>query len=190
MVVRSRLAMVLVILALSVVVFAGTVTRHALMREDLSLVNPLDSGSALNDTTLSAAATSIGALNRCLVITPGTWTIAANLTFASNVCVYLAPEAIFSVNAGVTLTIAGQIVDVSRPQSDATAADPPWKTGTGTLTVTGYGQAKVSPTSVATGSLVAADQGMNGAVMMENGGDNMVILYIGNQRYRLFGGRF
>lgn len=187
---KSRLIGIIAVLTFSGLLLGAAVTRTNLAREDLSLVNALDFGSALTDATLTLALNNIGSANRALMITPGTWTIATNLTTPANVTVYLAPAAIVSVNAGITLTIAGLIVDVSRPQSDATAADPPWKTGTGTLTVSGYGPAKVSPTSVATGNLVAADQGMNGTIHMENGGDNMVILYIGNQRYRLFGGRF
>ena len=84
MVNRRRLVALIGVLSLSILLLGAAVTRHSLTREDLNLVNPLDFASALTDATLTLAINDIGSNNRALMITPGTWTIAANLTIPAS----------------------------------------------------------------------------------------------------------
>jgi len=82
--------------------------KHALNREDVNRCNPLLGGATLNQTTLSAAIatcnTQLGT-SYILLLTPGTWTIGANLTIPSTVGVDVPQGALFSVSSGVTLTL-------------------------------------------------------------------------------------
>jgi hypothetical protein len=85
-------------------------TVGSLHDEHLSLVNPLTTtATPLNDTTLASVIGAIGSARKDILITPGTWTIADNLTVPANMGLYVAPEAQFSINSGRTLTINGPL---------------------------------------------------------------------------------
>ena len=53
---------------------------------DGAVVDARAYGSAFNDTTLTAAIAAIAANNQTLLIVPGTWSIAGDLTIPANVC--------------------------------------------------------------------------------------------------------
>jgi hypothetical protein len=90
-------------------------TFQALNFENLSLVNPITTtATPLNDTTLNSVIGAIGSARKDILITPGTWTIANNLTIPANVGLSIAPDAQFSVNSGRTLTINGPMVAPQR----------------------------------------------------------------------------
>uniref|UniRef100_A0A6M3XAC5 Uncharacterized protein n=2 Tax=viral metagenome TaxID=1070528 RepID=A0A6M3XAC5_9ZZZZ len=72
-------------------------------------------GSALNDTAIQAAITVIGADNKVLVITPGTWTITNNLSIPANITVMVMNGGLLSVGAAKKLTIIGPL-DASNGQ--------------------------------------------------------------------------
>lgn len=75
------------------------------MQEDIGIVNPLKYGSALNATTLNAAITAIGSVNkRTLFLSTGAWTLASNVTVTSNITLWISAGATVAINAGVTLT--------------------------------------------------------------------------------------
>jgi len=97
--------------------------KHSLLREDISVYNPLADGSALNDTTLSAAITSIGSDSRTLMLTPGTWTIANNLIVPANVTLWVTRGATVTVDTTKTLTLNGSV----------NTDNPDWYTGLGTV---------------------------------------------------------
>ncbi len=85
-------------------------TVPSLNYEKISLVNPLTTtATLLNDTTLASVIGIIGSARKDILITPGTWTIANNLTVPANMGLYLDPEAQFSINSGRSLTINGPL---------------------------------------------------------------------------------
>lgn len=84
------------------------VAKNTLMEE--GIVTVLQYGSGLNSTTLNAAISAIGSTAKTgLLITPGTWTLASNVTVTSNITLILTEGAILSPNNAVTLTINGPI---------------------------------------------------------------------------------
>lgn len=99
--------------------------KRVLLQEDASIVNPLQYGSALDSTTMNAAITAIGANNRVLMLTEGTWTISANVTVPRNITLFVPQGARVTINNGITLTLNGPY----------DFHDPAWYTGLGTLTV-------------------------------------------------------
>ena len=95
------LAMVLLLYGLPSFVSAQ---KSALMQEDVSLVNSLKYGSALNATTLNAAVTAIGSARRTLVLATGAWTLSSSVTVPENVHLYI-PVGTTVDATGVTLTL-------------------------------------------------------------------------------------
>ncbi len=102
----TRGILTLIILCSFPIMSAAKVT---LMQEDKNYCNPLAVGSALNNTTLAAAIASTSSPdcsgNKVLLVTPGTWTIAANLTIPDRFAVEISQGALLSINAGQTLTL-------------------------------------------------------------------------------------
>jgi len=67
-------------------------------------------GKEFTDATISKALTRIGSTNkRCLLLTPGTWTIASDVTISSNLTLKCPPGVTLSIASGKTLTIQGPI---------------------------------------------------------------------------------
>jgi hypothetical protein len=96
------------VMALAVMMIAA-VSRIELVRQDLSLIHPIAEGygRALNDTTLTAALTAISSAPKTIMLTPGNWTIANNLTIPANVTLQPSPGVTITLNPAVTLTING-----------------------------------------------------------------------------------
>ena len=98
--------------------------KRSLMQEDVSIVNVLQYGSALNATTLNDAITAIGSINqRVLFLSTGAWTLAVNVTVTSNITLWVPAGTTVAINGGVTLTLNGPL------QAD----EPLWYSGAGTL---------------------------------------------------------
>jgi hypothetical protein len=106
---RVMIAGVVVPIALLVLMGAFG-PRTSIMREDLNFVHPLanNPSAPLTDVTLAQVVAAIGAASRTLIITPGTWTIGANLIIPANISIIVPPGAAMSISSGVTLTIAGR----------------------------------------------------------------------------------
>jgi hypothetical protein len=87
----------------------ATVPFQALNRQDLNIVSPLQvaPGGGLNDNTLQNAINAMGTANQTLMVTPGTWTIANDMTIPANVHLWLAAGAQLSIHGGKTLSING-----------------------------------------------------------------------------------
>ena len=89
--------------------------RHPLMREDLGYVHAHAFGDETQtDATITAALASIGASVKTLMLTPGTWTIANDLTIPANVDLVIPSGATVAINTGRTLTINGTIPKLRR----------------------------------------------------------------------------
>jgi len=82
--------------------------KTQLMQEDISYVNPLKYGIALNATTLQAAITAIGSAKRTLFLSTGTWTISSNVTVPSTIFLLIPSGTVVNVSGGSTLTLNGQ----------------------------------------------------------------------------------
>jgi hypothetical protein len=84
-------------------------TAETRMLEHLSeVLVPAESlGTALTDATIGAALSLIGSSRRTLLIGPGAWTIANNLTIPANVRFVRAPDATITINSARTLTLNG-----------------------------------------------------------------------------------
>lgn len=98
---------------------------HMLAQEHMGFVDALRYGTARTEVTLAAAVTAIGSTKAILVATlagDGVWTIGANLTIPANITLWIPPGVTVSRGAGITLTIAGQLVSFSSG----------WETGSGT----------------------------------------------------------
>lgn len=136
----------------------GTVTKAKLLRQDLTLYDGQQlaasrrredggtllglavgdwvdalavygGGSSTSDATLRQAVRAIGAARTVgLWLSPGTWDILSDLTLPANFSVGLAPGAVLSPAAGVTLTVNGPLF---RHTASYTA-------GAGTVTLNGF----------------------------------------------------
>lgn len=82
-------------------------------------------GSTPAHVNLVDAIAAIEGAECCFELAPGTWPITSNLTIPSTVTVYMRRGAVFSVSAGVTLTISGPVF----------AEDTVWYSGSGTISV-------------------------------------------------------
>lgn len=84
---------------------ATALVRHGAMREDSNVVHAIEDGygTTFNSTTIQAAVTALGATKSSILLTPGTWTIASNLTVPDNIVLEIPPGAMVTVNTGVTL---------------------------------------------------------------------------------------
>ncbi len=98
--------------------------KHALNREDIGSVPAILYGVSLSATTINAALTAIGSTEKVLLLTPGAWTLAANVTIPRNVTLWIPQGTTVSVNVGITLTINGPLVP---------DPEPTWFTGAGTV---------------------------------------------------------
>lgn len=67
-------------------------------------------GGDLDDVTLQLAITDIGTSELTLLVTPGAWTIANNLTIPSNITLKVLAGGIMTVSGGVTLVINGALI--------------------------------------------------------------------------------
>ena len=86
----------------------GTITLNK-TGEMVNILEVYGSGSVYTDATISEALTHIGARNVGIVLTPGTWTLANNVTIPANIGIFLPHGAILSPNTGKTLTINGPL---------------------------------------------------------------------------------
>lgn len=77
--------------------------------------------------TIEKCTTAIGTKSRTLVFRPGTWSIDANLTIASNFTCLVLAGAVFSVSSGATLTFSGPVIRHAQT----------WTSGSGTVTESG-----------------------------------------------------
>jgi hypothetical protein len=102
-------AVVLGSIATLAILLGAAVPFQALNQQDLSLVNPLQvaPNGGLNDSTLQKAINAIGTTNQTLMLTPGTWTIANDVTIPANVHLWVAAGGQLAVNSGNTLAING-----------------------------------------------------------------------------------
>jgi hypothetical protein len=66
--------------------------------------------TATNRATIANAIARIGSATVTFVFSPGTWTIASNLTIPENIAVLVYPGAVFSIDSGITLTINGPLL--------------------------------------------------------------------------------
>ena len=78
----------------------GVTEFRGLNRLDMGLTTPMLSPStALNAASLSAAISGIPATAPSVLVTPGAWTIDANLTVPVGVHLTIAPGALLTINA-------------------------------------------------------------------------------------------
>ncbi len=80
-------------------------------------------GDQYTYATINSAVSAVGSANVTFRFAPGTWTIDSNLTIPSNITVYIASGAVFSVSSSITLTISGALI---REHST-------WKSGSGSV---------------------------------------------------------
>ena len=125
---HSRSALLLWVLLLGLlcdISLLAAAPKRALMQEDVGMVNPLQYGSALNATTLSAAVTAIGSDSRILFLSTGSWAISANVTIPTNITLWIPRGSSVAFSASATLTVNGGLV----------ADYDGWYSGDGTLVV-------------------------------------------------------
>jgi len=87
---------------------------QALDRTHVAYHNPLVNGATCDDVTLNAAITAIGSNRVTLIVTRTdrakvncTWTLAANVTFPSNITAYIPTGVVVSVNSTFTVIFNG-----------------------------------------------------------------------------------
>lgn len=117
-------------------------------------------GAGVNYTrgTIANAVNAIGSsTNVGLCFSPGTWTIDQNLTIPSNFTCIVPAGCVFSVDSGITLTIAGVLFRMHGTYSS----------GAGTVTVSGTDLLSSTGASVSTGvSVYGADTGVADAYIL------------------------
>ena len=104
----------------------GTVTG-LMIGNEVDVLQVYGSGTDRTRASIASAISDISASsNVTLVFAPGTWTIDANLTIASNFTCHIPAGCVFSVDSGVTLTFSG-LINVEYPAT--------WTSGSGTVVV-------------------------------------------------------
>lgn len=134
---------------------SASAPRHALMGEDLGVVNPLDFASAFTEATINMALAAQDADPITLLLPCGTWTLASPVVIPATVRLWVPFCTTVALNAGVTLTLN------SPPLVEQAA----WYTGPGTV-VSNY---TLSTSIGAAGNLQAAD-GLGGLAAYSGSG--------------------
>lgn len=105
---------------------AGISTETA--TADFGYINPYNYALARTDVTLQLALDAIGVSNVALLLMPGAWSIANDLTIPENVILSRCPGASLNIDSGVTVTVNGPMVG---PLTS-------WITGEGSVTFGNY----------------------------------------------------
>ena len=85
-------------------------TKHALLAEDFTYVNPLLYGAAFTNVTLQATITAIGTSRATIALPTGTWVISSNLTIPANIDLIVPAGALLTRNPGVSLVLNGGLI--------------------------------------------------------------------------------
>jgi microcystin-dependent protein len=99
---------------------------------EVDALNDYGQGSVYTQATINAALTAIGSTESTLLLRPGTWVIASNITVPSNIALSLPKGTTITPTSGVTFAVNGPIIASAEQIFD--------QTGGGTVTVSTYPQ--------------------------------------------------